>query len=162
MSSLFKKIDGANFNELAPSLQLCQLPFSVLCIEKKLGEVFFDYIEPGLGNCYGLYVSSEKSKYFFMGAIDKENIDLGVTVFIRSYDLNPKQCLIEICEGFQLNPSDLMWKNDDLDYPKWIVFYKENNGYINELHRFQTEQVANSYCQIHDGDEKKLSYKKID
>ena len=93
-----------------------------------------------------------------MGAIDKESTDFGVVVFIRSYDLNPKQCLVEICQEFQLQSFDLIWKNDDLGSPKWVVFEKKSDGLLNELYRFQTEQLASNYCQIHSSDGKNLIY----
>jgi len=138
-----KQILKSEWDEVANSMQLCELPFSVEEIESKFSLSFFEYQEQGLGDCYGAYIHHGTSKYFLMGHADKTNKTPGVTVFIRSFEKNPKQSLANIYDGFQIDQSLLNWKLEDTSPPNWGVFRLDDNNNEVEMYRFQDIETAN-------------------
>jgi hypothetical protein len=88
--------------------QICQLPFSVQEIEEKFNLSFFDYIEDGLGVCFGAFIKIENQKYFLIGYGNKANKNPSVVVHLKSFEKNDVSLREKICQGFRIARSNLL------------------------------------------------------
>ena len=94
--------------------QLCQLPYSVKELENLFSLSFFEYIENGLGLCYGAYIEIEDKMYFLMGFSSKIDKELCILVQVKSYESNLTTLLDNICKEFKVSKGELIWVNSDL------------------------------------------------
>jgi hypothetical protein len=95
-------------------IQLCQLPFSVQELENMFNLSFFEYLEDGLGLCYGAYIEIEDKMYFLMGFKSKIDKELCVLVQVKNYETNLIALLDNICKEFKVSKNSLIWVNSDL------------------------------------------------
>jgi len=139
-----KEITKDDWSEVAGDIGICTLPFSVSYFEKFINGSFFEYEAEGLGTCFGMYGQLNDKKYFFVGHQNRENAELGVTVFVRSYEPDPIKAMSLICSYFNVDESKLIWINEELQPPRWAVFTKKNNSEF-EVYRFQSKKIAEIY-----------------
>lgn len=92
--------------------QLCQLPYSVKEIESLFDLSSFEYIEDGLGTCYGIYISVDDQMCFLIGFHNKEDKTHSVLVQVKSFERNLPCLLDTICQEFKVNKNDLAWVNE--------------------------------------------------
>jgi hypothetical protein len=76
--------------------------------------VFFEYIEDGLGVCYGSYIEIEKKMCFLMGFNSKADKELCVLVQVKNYETNLAALLDSICKEFEIRKDSLIWISSDL------------------------------------------------
>jgi hypothetical protein len=94
-------------------LHLCQLPYSVEELENMFSLSFFEYIEDGLGLCYGSYIKIEDKMYFLMGFNSKMDKELCVLVQVKNYETNLADFLNVICKEFEVSKDELLWVNSE-------------------------------------------------
>lgn len=140
-----KQITKEDWAEVAGDIGICTLPYSVSYIENNYDVSFFEFEAEGLGICFGMYGQIEDIKYFFVGHLNRENTELGVTVFVRSFERAPLKALSSVCNYFNIDKSKLIWINEELQPPRWGVFTKNNSEEI-ETYRFQTRKIAEIYA----------------
>ena len=95
-------------------IQLCQLPFSVQELENIFNLAFFEYIEDGLGLCYGAYMTIKNKMYFLTGVNSKMDKEFCILVQVKSSETNLLALLDNLCIEFKVNKDALIWVNPDL------------------------------------------------
>ena len=152
------QISRNEWDEIANSFPLCELPLSVSEIEKKLNLSFFSYIEEGLGECFGAYLQTKSSKIYMKGFGHKDNLEPGVLVYVRSFEPSPEDVLYEILNQFSLRRSILPWLCEDLSPPRWQLVRLDDNNNEFEVNRFITKESALGMKEIYDRKKHKQSY----
>lgn len=148
---------------------LCILPFSVQELENIIHHQFFEYIEDGLGLLYGIFLNIDDA-YIFCKGLSLKDFEIenrqnrGVTVYIRSYEPNPKKVLSIICNFFHLKENELLWITDKDFTIRWEV-YKVDNGNETRVNQFLSEHSARSTCKRYEknmkGNEQKCFIRRV-
>ena len=137
-----KQIPKSEWDEISHCTAICTLPFSVSYVEENYRFSLFEYWEDGLATCYGMYGQIGNIKYFLRGNISRESEQPGINVFVRSFELDPQKALVEVCNHFKVEISNMNWVNEDLAPPTWAVFRTHEQQPEEEIYRFQYKDIA--------------------
>ena len=136
---MIKEISKDQWNELANPFPLCTFPLTVFDVERVLNVEFFDYLEDGLGQCFGLFLEVNDSQIFLQGFFCKNSLDLGILVKCRSTDRTPLKLVEKLREVFSIEPT---WTTESLSPPKYGLCRLDDNGNEFEIYRFLDEASA--------------------
>jgi hypothetical protein len=95
-------------------ISVCQLPYSVHEIENTFDISFSEYLEDGLGLCFGVTISVGNHMCLLTGFLDRNDKDTSVLVQVKNTEKNLIDFVEALCEEFKINKDVLTWKNPDL------------------------------------------------
>jgi len=152
------QIQKSDWNEVASNIHLCTIPLSVNDIEKAGGIFFVECEEQGLGTCYAAYLQQGDSMCHLMGYMDKNSNELGIAVYMRSFEPSPEFLLGCICDFLGLEQSNLEDVNDELSPPEWNVYRLDDNNNKVEMQRFHDKTVAEYFRTMYEERKHKQTY----
>ncbi|WP_144394243.1 hypothetical protein [Pleionea sediminis] len=141
------QIDSNEWNEISSSVLLCVIQCSVQELEEKYDLNFNEYVEDGLGTCFSCYVKINECFYSFLDCFSKESKDIGVSVYIRSFESNPESCLNLLYSAMDISSNDLTDVKDNLSKPSWLVYRVDDNGNEIDMQCFLEEHSALAYAK---------------
>ena len=144
---MLRQIENIDWDEVAHSVLLCVIPYSVKQLEESFKLKFDQYVEAGLGDCFAAYVNICKTKYFLMGCVSRESMELGISVYIRSFERTPSISLEQICRFFKIDKEKLEDIMPSLSGPKWSVYCLDDKYNEIEIQRFLEHSSAISYSK---------------
>ncbi|MHC9510079.1 hypothetical protein [Kangiella sp. M94] len=136
---MIKVISKEQWGELANPFPLCTFPLTVFEAERILNVEFFEYLEDGLGKCFGAYLEIDDSQASLQGFFCKNSLDLGILVMCNSTERNPLILVEKLREVFSTEPT---WTTESLSPPKYGLFRLDDNGNEFEIYRFLDEASA--------------------
>ena len=140
-----KQLLSENWHEVAAPTYLCLLPISVLELEKKYRLLFDEVIEEGIGTSFFAFIDVLGTQFMLKGHVSKSNQDIGVSVYILSFQKNPILCLKKLLNELEMEHSSLLSINEALSEPCWSVYRIDDNNNKIEMMRFIEEHNANFY-----------------
>ena len=152
------QIQKNDWDEVASNIHLCTLPLSVCDAEKTGGISFTEFEEQGLGTCYAAYLQQNNSMCYLMGYIDKKSDELGISVYMRSFEPSPEYLLNCLCDFFGIDQTRLEDVNEKLSPPEWTVYRLDDNNNKVEMQRFHDENVAEFYRATYEERKHKQTY----
>lgn len=152
------QIQKKDWDEVASILHLCTLPLSVSEAEQIGGVSFLEFEEQGLGTCYAAYLQKNNSKCYLMGYVDKNNDELGVAVYMRSFEPSPGYLLNCIIDFFSIEKAKLEDVNEKLSPPEWVVYRLDDNNNKVEMQTFHDKNVAELYRSTYENRKHKQTY----
>lgn len=157
-----QKIKESEWDEVAHPYFVCELPMAVSKIESRLSLDFFDFEEDGLGQCFGCYLEDGEFKYFIRGYEDKDGATPGPSVYVRSFEPDPRGAVLRLCDALSIREEDLN-SAADMTPPKWEVSCVNPRDSGTDARRFHEEASARYVrdVMIRDGHAKQCEVKRI-
>jgi hypothetical protein len=89
------------------AIYVCQLPFSVLEVEERLGTAFHQYESNGLGTLFSLFLKSHDVTVWLRGFGDKSQVTEPVAVYTYSYH-DQSSVVAAMLQLFKLKHTELI------------------------------------------------------
>ena len=147
MFTKIKQVVSTEWKDLSNPILLCVLKVSVLDLEDKLEIKFEKTLEDGLGETYNSYIKVNNSYFLLKGAGDKESNELGVLIYIRSIESDPRMSLEYFCEALELELDSLEDVREDLNSPCWGVYVTDKENKKVEIAKFLDEESALAFTK---------------
>ena len=122
---------------------LCQLPYSILEVESRLGLEFEEVIEDGLGEVFYCFIAIDSKEFFLKGFADK-NIkdDFSVCAYMHSNEKEPKGLLDSVLGLLKLDKSELLQVGKYMVPPRYSLTRLDDNNNEVEISRFHDQLFA--------------------
>jgi len=123
---MINEIDVSKWHDIGYPSNLCSIPLTVEAAEEKLGLIFIEGRNNGVGTPYYVLVEIDGVPVNLVGYFDKTD-NIGIIVEIKCTETRVEALIYSLCKYFEIDSSELTIYLDSLE-PKWSILEKSNSS----------------------------------
>ncbi len=145
--SEFQKIGSGAWNTVGWPKNLATVPLRPEDFSKKYGIEPTESDEEGLGKSLTFMFAINGTLFVSQSFPDGSEEAQFLNISVQSTENDSKKALQKLLRALNMTEQGLVWVNNDLGTPQWILRRLDENGHETEMFRFQEEDCAEAVRQ---------------